>query len=188
MHRTGQKAGIGSKLTAYVLAGVTAAAITGALLGALGGLMTGEARALVASAAGLLAVSLGVAGVLRVRVPLLQIDRETPYGWLRGSPIAWALRNGAAIGFGAGTRLGVWLWYLIPIGAVVSGSAVVGAVGYGAYGLARTGGAGLLLLVQERHKGIPVWLRVLRQSARARRLADAQLLLVGASALLILGL
>lgn len=179
---------MGAKLAVYVLAGTVAAALAGAILGALGGLLTGEARALLASVAALIAVALGFAGVLHVRVPLLQIDRETPYGWLQGSPTSWALRNGAAIGFGAGTRLGVWLWYLIPLGALLSGSPVIGAMGYGAYGLARTGGAGLLLLVQERRQGVSVWLRVLRQSARARRLADAQLLLVGVSALLIVGL
>jgi hypothetical protein len=151
-------------------------------------LLAGDTRALVASIAGLLAVVFGLLGVFHVRIPLIQIDRETPYGWLQGSPISWALRNGAAIGFGAWTRLGVWLWYLIPLGALLSASPIVGAVGYGAYGLARTGGAGLLLLVQERHRGVPVWLRVLRQSSRARRLADAQLLLVGISTLLIAGL
>ncbi len=188
MHRTGRKIGLGSKLAVYVFAGTAAAAIAGAALALAGSLLTVEARTVIASVAALAALFLGSAGLLQFRIPLIQVDRETRYGWLHGSPLSWALRNGAAIGFGAGTRLGVWLWYLIPIGAMVSGNVFIGVVGYGAYGLSRTGGAGLLLMLQSRHRNIPVWLRVLRQSARARRFADAQLLLVGFAVLLVVGL
>lgn len=187
MHRIGGNIGSGLKLAAYIAAGASVAAISGALLAFAGSYFSLEVRAAVASVLALAAVLLGSVGLFHRRIPLIQRDRETPRGWLQASAISWALRNGAAIGFGAGTRLGVWLWYVIPFGAFVSGNIVVGVVGYGAYGLARTGGAGLLVIAQNRYRGMPVWRQVLRQSARARRIADAQLLLVGVVVLLVLG-
>jgi hypothetical protein len=76
--------------------------------------------------------------VSRRLVPPPQLDRETAVGWLELGPYRWAVRNGAALGLGATSRLGYWLWYLVPVGAFAAGTPLLGAVVYGAYGLVRS--------------------------------------------------
>lgn len=74
----------------------------------------------------------------------LQCDRETPKEWVWRGPVVWPLLNGAALGFGATTRLGFWLWYAIPGGAFLMGDPTVGAAIWGAYGFTRTSSAVVL--------------------------------------------
>lgn len=61
--------------------------------------------------------------------------------WVWRGPVLWPLLNGAALGFGATTRLGFWLWYAIPSGAFLMAEPAVGALIWGAYGFTRTGSA-----------------------------------------------
>ncbi len=86
-----------------------------------------------------------------VRFTLPQRDRETPQSWLDLGPVRWAVLNGSALGIGAGTRIGLWLWYAMPLIAAWRGDFVVGAAMFGSYGLSRTGLSYLGLLLSLRY-------------------------------------
>ena len=174
------------RIGVYTAAGGVAAAVAGAVLGLVGGLIASDTRAAVAALAALAAVSLGLVEISGRRVPVFQIDRETPYEWLAPGSLPWALRNGAALGFGAGTRLGFWLWYVIPIAALLSGEPIVGAAGYGLYGLVRTSSVSGLLRLQR--AGLFTDAEVLRSSSVARMVTSVQLVLIGLLGLVLIGL
>ncbi len=185
MHRIGNNRGAGAKLTLYVLAGTASGLVAGAALGAIGGLLSPDTRAAIATVLALGAMGVGILELAGRRLRLIEVDRETPYVWLRQGPLSWAIRNGATIGLGARTRIGFWLWYVIPAGALVGGSPLLGALGYGLYGLTRTLGAGGLFVLGR--SGRATGLEILRQSNRARSIASAQLLVVGLASFIILG-
>lgn len=186
MHRTGRNRREGIKLAAYVAAGTISGLLAGAALGALGGLFPASMRAGLAVLAGVLAVGIGGMGLRGVRLRMPQVDHETPYNWLRPGPIRWAIRNGATLGIGVMSRLGFWLWYVIPVGSLLSGSPMVGAIGYGLYGFTRTISAGGIMLIGRKHRD-PANV-VFGFSSRARRLANIQLLAMGLCLLIFAGL
>jgi hypothetical protein len=177
-----------AKLTVYVMAGTTSGATAGAMLGLAGGQLTSSTRAAIATLLGIVAVVVATLEVLGHRVPLVQRDTETPHGWLAAGPLLWALRNGWSLGLGAGSRLGFSLWYVIPVGAFLSGRPLVGALGYGLYGLTRTISAGGLVILQNRYEDVPMFSHVLRLSPRARAVASAQLAAVGLITILVMGM
>lgn len=72
-----------------------------------------------------------------LRVPLPQRDVETPQVLLHRGPLWWAMGNGALLGLAVTSRIGFWLWYVVPIGCLVSGSPVTGALVWGLYAVAR---------------------------------------------------
>ena len=114
--------------------GVVAAGLCGTILGAAGWALAGDLRALVVLAA--------IAAVLV----------ETPRAWLELRNWQTAARNGVALGTGYSTRIGFWLWYLVPIGAFAVGSPVRGALIYAAYAAARLGtsvGLGVLAIASD---------------------------------------
>lgn len=186
MYRTPDKRSQTVRIAAYAIAGTLAAAGTGAVLGLLGGLVPGSLRAVLAALVSLVAVGLGLLELTGRRIPVVQVDRETPYEWLGPGSLPWAVRNGAALGFGARTRLGFWLWYVIPIAAFLSGEPIVGAVGYGAYGLVRTLSVGGLLKLERAGRFTDI--EVLRSSGSARMITNVQLVAVGLLALILVGL
>jgi hypothetical protein len=67
----------------------------------------------------------------------LHCDRETPKSWVYEGRLLWATKNGIALGCGATSRIGFWLWYAIPAGAFLEGKAILGGLVYGSYGLSR---------------------------------------------------
>lgn len=90
----------------------------------------------------LVVIGLAVVGLIQLirrrAIKPWQLDRETSQRWLRAGPVSWAIKNGLALGLGATSRLGYWLWYLVPVGAFVSGTVVSASVIYGLYGVSRT--------------------------------------------------
>src|SRR4051794_29947450 len=88
--------------------------------------------------------------------------------------LRWAVLNGAALGFGATTRVGFWLWYAIAIGSFASGNPAIGAAAYGAYGLARGAGATAMIYVGRGRTLDELALALLGHAAAVRRLAAAQ--------------
>lgn len=70
---------------------------------------------------------------------LPQVNRETEQSLLSIGPIKWALANGFLLGLGFTSRIGHWIWYLIPLGCFVVGSPGHGAAIWGTYGAARLG-------------------------------------------------
>lgn len=126
------------KLTVFVAAGVSAGAACGGALGWLGGmLLPASSRIGLAVIGGLGAATVSVAVIAGGRVRLPQWERETPQRWTRGGALRSAALNGAAMGSGFTTRIGFWLWYVVPVGAVLSGSPIVGAALYAVYAATR---------------------------------------------------
>jgi hypothetical protein len=176
-------------LIVYVVTGTLVGAAAGAFTASAGSLLTTEARSALGALFALAATAIGLAELTGHRVSLVQIDRETPFSWLLAGPVKWAARNGVTLGFGAFTRLGFWLWFVIPVGAIVSGSPLIGSLGWGAYAFVRTASAGWLLLLTDRRRLDPEKGHTLLQElGRARVAASVQLFAVGLLALLASGL
>jgi hypothetical protein len=116
------------------ISALAAAALIGAVLGVAGSLLSDDLRAaIVVTAVAALAV-----GALRSEVPW-QRNVETPRAWLEFHSWQTVVRNGSALGTGFATRLGFWLWYLVPLGAFAVGGAAAGAFIYMSYAAARLG-------------------------------------------------
>jgi len=121
------------------------------------------------------------------RVPLPQLDCETPQRWVHKGPFLWAIQNGLVLGFGATSRIGFALWYAVPVGALLFGSPMLGAVAYGAYGLVRGLAAPAILLVRMRSKtDVSYWL--VMNNKRARVWTARQLLFLGVVTAVVAGL
>lgn len=124
----------GSRFVAAALLvgfGVLAAAMAGGALGAIGGATESSGRWITAT------VGLAVIGGCLASDRPWQVDYETPGSWLRYRDWRTAALNGVALGLGAGTRLGFWLWYVVPIAAWATGSAAQGAAIYSVYASTR---------------------------------------------------
>jgi hypothetical protein len=163
-----------------------AGSAAGISLGFVGGFVSGHTRIGVASMAAVLAVILGLCELFKSR-PLrpLQLDRETPQRWRFSHVLVWSAKNGMALGFGATTRIGFWLWYAVPLAAFVAGSAWLGAAIYGAYASARGLSVWVLAIVavlgrRSCHSGpddIAMWLT--GREDRARLMAGGTLVSLG---------
>jgi hypothetical protein len=122
----------------FTLAGLATSSLVGAVLGyvgaALGAGRTGAAGAIAALAVACLAA---IRELGWIRIPLPQARRQTAGGWMhRGSGVA-AVLWGLDLGLFATTWLtfaGAWL---IPVLALLSGSAGFGAAVFGAYWIGR---------------------------------------------------
>jgi hypothetical protein len=68
-----------------------------------------------------------------------QLDRETAMRWLSYRDWRTAALNGGMLGLGFTTRIGFWLFYLVPILAMAVHSVLLSALIYGAYGVSRIG-------------------------------------------------
>ena len=122
-------------LTAASVAGVMA----GAGLGYGGSLVAADARAALLSAFSLAMILVACYEVVAHKVVRpLQINRETNQEWRRLGPVMSALLNGSALGAGFATRIGYWLWYVVPASAFYFASPVIGAVIFGTYAMGRT--------------------------------------------------
>ena len=176
-----------SKATVYVLAAAVAGLVAGAALGIVGGLLPLNIRVAVGSILAIAAVAIGSLEVIGRRVPPLQFDCETPQRWVNRGPLQWATRNGLTLGFGATSRIGFWLWYVIPLGAFLIGDPRAGAAIYGTYALIRALGAPVILLGTTRLK-TDISDRLIEGYGVARVLATSQLVFLGAATTVIVGL
>lgn len=171
----------------YALSSALAGAATGAMLGAAGGLVPATARISIASVLALVAVVLGAGELGGRRVWLPQRDCETPQRWMHAGALRWAVRNGATLGIGAASRLGFWLWYAIPVGAILLGQPASGAALYGAYGATRGFAAWGVILGLQRLIG-PEWAQwLLARKPVARRVAAGQLVVLGVTIAVAVG-
>lgn len=165
-------------------------AAVGTVLGALGGLLPFSARVAMASILSLIAIAVGVLelGPRPWRVP--QCDVETPQRWMNAGAIRWATLNGAALGVGATSRIGFWLWYAIPASAILLGDPVSGALVYGLYGLIRGGSVWAFLLLPTRlgMRGDHFGLWVVTHVEMSRIATAAQLIALGMAVTIAVGL
>ena len=176
-----------SKAAIYVLSSLGAGLASGAVLGAAGTLLPIELRVAVGSILALAAIAVGGLELFGRHVQPLQFDCETPQRWINRGPLRWATRNGLALGFGATSRIGFWLWYVVPLGAFLLGDLRLGAIIYGTYGLVRALGAVFIFLGKLRLKvDISDWL--IERYGAARVLAAGQLVFLGVVLTIVVGL
>ncbi len=178
-----------TKLAVYVSSAVAAGLATGFALGSVGSMLPATFRIAIGTLLSLLAIGVAAVGLAGHRLPLLQFDRETPQRWMHLGPVNWALRNGAALGFGASTRLGFASWYVIPATAFLFADPVLGALIYALYAASRAGSAGVLIWANRGRPGFDDRaLRLVGSSANVRSFADAHLLAFGLTAFVMVGL
>jgi hypothetical protein len=175
------------KAVVYTLSSALAGLVTGAVLGAAGDLLPLDFRLAAGSILAVIAIAVGGLEFFGRRVRLPQLDCETPQRWVHRGPLGWATRNGITLGFGATSRIGFWLWYVVPLGAFLVGDPRLGAIIYGTYGLVRALGAvfiflGMLLLEAD----ISDW--VIERYGGARFLAAGQLVFLGVALTIVVGL
>lgn len=113
-------------------AGVVSAVAFGFVLGAFGSMLDLLSRRVLI--VGSLA-TLSAAALTRRRP--WQLDRETAATWLAYRDWRTAALNGASLGLGFTTRLGVWLYYVLPLAAIAAAEPVTGAVILGTYASTR---------------------------------------------------
>ena len=167
------------------LAGVVA----GGVIGTVGAAIPLEVRLAGASLLSLMAVIVGGLEVGSRRLPLPQRDRETPQRWVHAGALRWAAVNGWVLGLGATSRIGFWLWYVVPMAALLIGDARLGAIVYGTYSLTRGAVVWPIILGPARRTdedAVGLWL--LRHTEAARRLAATQLVAVGVAVACAVGL
>jgi hypothetical protein len=115
---------------------------------------------------------------------MLQCDHETPKSWIHTGPLSWAVLNGATLGSGAGSRIGFAVWYAVPLGALLSGGAVTGALIYGAYGFVRSLSALGLIIAARTTRDFGVVAGFLMASRASAQVASSSyLLFIGLSLL-----
>ncbi|HEX2296420.1 MAG TPA: hypothetical protein VHN37_14075 [Actinomycetota bacterium] len=189
MHRNQGTTSWITKAVLHALAGLTAGAAAGAALGLLGSRLPLDVRAAAAAVLGVTAVVVGAAELWspRTRGPRGR-DRETPQRWMDMGPLRWAARNGIALGLGFTSRLGFWLWFVVPLTGLLSGSLWVGALAYGLYGFSRTALPGAVMAAAIARPGWEYDLWLLRRGMQARSLAAGNLVLTGAAVSVGVGL
>jgi hypothetical protein len=128
-------------VAAVVLLGAAVAAgvLAGGVAGLAGALFDPVTRLVLA---GLAAVTVLIGATVR-RLPW-QLDRETNRRWLQYEDWRTAAYNGFALGLGFTTRIGYWLFYLVPLAAFAVGDPRLSALGWAVYAASRVGGSLLL--------------------------------------------
>ena len=127
-------------------------------------------------------------------MPLPQWNHETPQSWLSAKPRFAAAMNGAAMGAAFTSRIGFWLWYVVPVAALLSGSVAMGAAIYGTYAVSRVVGTSILLVSRVRlsqrlnRRFTAVSDLILSKRATARHVAALQLTAVGVVAVVAFNL
>lgn len=117
-------------------------------------------------------------------VPLLQIDRETPRDWVEEHAVYWAMKNGFFLGIGFTSRVGFWLWYIVPLSTLLIGDIRLGGMIYGVYGASRGSAVWLILLKISRANEV-TWLTDYYQSAQ--HMSNWLLLTVGLAVIVLVG-
>ena len=187
MHRNQAGRSWKSKAAVYALASAVAGLVAGAALGSVGGLLPLDVRLAVGSILAIVAIAVGGLELSGRRMQPLQFDCETPQRWVNKGAWRWATRNGLALGFGATSRIGFWLWYVIPLGAFLLGDPLASGILYGTYGLVRALGAVVIVLGMMRlDKDISDWL--VEGYGAARVLAAGQLVFLGVATAIVVGL
>lgn len=177
-----------SKAVVFSLSSSLAGIATGALLGAAGSLLSIQFRVASASLLAVVAIALGAFEFSGYHVRPLECNRETPQRWVHMGPLRWALQNGLALGCGATSRIGFWLWYAIPIGAFLTGAVEIGAAIYGTYGVVRGMAVWVIILGLSRHVTDDISLWLIGCAEAARTLAAGQLTILGIAVVIMIGL
>lgn len=124
--------------TAFMTGAVLAGAVIGYSLGWFGSMIPLGSRAALGAALALAGIFIGACDVIgRCRVGVFQLNRETNQRWLARHRVRGAFATGIVIGAGFATRVGFWLWYVIPVGCLLLARPKLSAGIYGTYALTR---------------------------------------------------
>jgi hypothetical protein len=118
-----------------------------------------------------------------------QFDKETEQRLLGLGPVRWAVTNGFLLGLGFTSRIGFWVWYLVPLGCLVLGSPVPAAIVWATYSCVRLGTASLLAWHMHRNQELMPSLtsRVVSLRPTARRYANPAAVVLAVALALWLG-
>lgn len=117
----------------------------GVALGAIGLALPPRFRVTLALVAAVAAVVIGLRDIIMPTTKVCGRSAETPQRWMHYGPLLWAFSNGLVLGSGLATRVGFWLWYVLPTAALLSGNPLLAGLIFGSYGFTR--GAAPLLLI-----------------------------------------
>ncbi len=179
-----------AKASVFAASSALAGVAAGAALGALGGTLSVSTRHTAAVGLAVIAVVLGTLEATG-RSVVAQRNCEVPQRVMHRGALRGAAHYGASLGVGASSRIGFALWYVVPSSAILSGSPLNGAIVYGVY--AATRGLAPVVVLGLRHmsrsgiggtRAVELWL--LRQQGSCRRLAGAQLIIMGVMAIVLL--
>ena len=189
MYRDGSRRGWFGAASLFVLASAAAGGAAGFVLGLLGSSVGTSPRLAVASLLALTGTAVGAVELAGRPVALLQVDCETPKRWVEDGPVRWAVKTGGALGLGGTSRIGFWLWFVVPLGALLVGDPLLGAAIYGTYGLVRgLGPWGIILGEMLAGRGGDTSWSLLERREVARGAASAHLVFVGVALVGIIGL
>lgn len=164
------------KAAVFSLSSALAGLAGGALLGAVGSVLSHDVRVALVSVLAVPAIVLGGIELVGHRLQPLQCDRETPQAWVRLGPLRWAMLNGIALGSGGWSRIGFWLWYTVPIGALLMGNPVLSGLLFGTYSFVRGAAVWVIVFgIVRRRAGYARWLL---GGARVARVVTAGLLVL----------
>ncbi len=171
-------------LAVFAASAALGGAVAGFTLGHFGSMLPPFLRQALAVAFAVGAVSVGVLELRGKRILPRQIDRETPLfsGALRHVA---AVTNGFSLGVGALSRIGFWLWYAVPFGALVVAQPVAGCIVYGTYGALRGISPAVVVAITafRTTRGTNMYdewsWRLIRREPVARRVAGATLAVIG---------
>ena len=123
------------------------------------------------------------------KVPVLQFRRETGQNMLGWGPRCWAAANGSLLGIAVVSRIGFWLWYLVPVGCFVVGSPIHGALIWGTYGLVRgiTISLSAFVMRNSPERMTAISMALLSRQPRAVAVSRAALVILGVGMTLVLG-
>jgi hypothetical protein len=131
VHRMKRASSLPAKAAVSVVATVSGA-LAGWVVALVSGLLSFADRAQVVFR---LAVVLTLMPLLRL--PLPQRDVETPQALLSAGPLVWAAGNGGLLGLGIASRIGFWVWYVLPLGVFALAQPVLGLCLWEVYGFTR---------------------------------------------------
>ena len=161
------RSSLGIPMIVLTATAAAAGAAVFAVIAAAGAAFPSASRGLLAAAASLALV----VAAARASRPW-QRDAETPMDWLEREGLTVAVRNGLALGAGFLTRLGFWLWWMLPVLAFESGSVRAGAIVGAAYGAVRLGASSFVAVRAEAKRSDRLPRRLLLWRPRATAAAD----------------
>lgn len=151
--------------TIFLAVAVAGSTLLGAVLAGTGELLERPARLVI----GVITLAV-IAAAASVRRRPWQLDRETNSRWLLYEDWRTAAYNAAVLGLGFSSRIGFWLFLLVPVGSFLTGDIRAGAAIYGSYAASRIIGsfivAALSIRADSLARSFQLW------QGRIRLLAD----------------
>lgn len=177
-----------SKALAFSLSTTITGVLVGVALGLVGKCIALETRIILATVAVVAGLVIGAIDLAIVHIPVVERNCETPRRWLRYGALRWAIVNGVALGLGFTSRVGYWIWYLIPVASLLFADVILGAAVYSAYALFRGMSVWITIWRWRRFSDVDDMRGPFPRFAMARRVMSAQLIVISLISVLVVGL